>query len=517
MGYLLAKTRTIAIVTMAAMLSILLLSPAAAADEAGSLFAYGEYVPGHSLYSVDGYGDLLYYDDGNGIAHIVRVSIPEGTSAETHPDNPAAPGPIAERSFTEISTYNFQSDISWSGNGRAEFYVDDSYIYYGPVGGIESWLKNPDGTFGQYQGKLDIPAPNKGETLAYDITGATWYSSTASRTIYSFQVGVDTEWQPEFTYPSYGGGQGYHGGLDFVGGYLWVSELKTDYLGQWQRVVAGDGSAIWVEVNRFSYSQPEQNVRGLGFGPLGHFWATGGNWKVKQTPPSLYEIGGGPVQVSASFGWSPQPAEEGSPVSFNDASVVWPDTVVSRDWSFGDGNISQEQNPTHTYGDNGLYQVSLTVTTENGYQVAGWQNIIIENVPPVVEAGPDQTVSEGDSVSIAANSSDPGWLDTHTITWDFGDNTTASGNLNTSHVYADNGVYTVNVSVTDDDGGTGTDTLIVTVNNVAPVVNAATRRLSTIKELWTATPRQSTGVTARQSRPSSSVKVPSDLPARPRA
>jgi hypothetical protein len=38
------------------------------------------------------------------------------------------------------------------------------------------------------------------------------------------------------------------------------------------------------------------------------------------------------------------------------------------------------------------------------------------------------------------------------------------------HVYGDNGVYTVTVSVSDDDSGTGASTLMVTVQNVAPAV-----------------------------------------------
>jgi PKD repeat protein len=39
-----------------------------------------------------------------------------------------------------------------------------------------------------------------------------------------------------------------------------------------------------------------------------------------------------------------------------------------------------------------------------------------------------------------------------------------------THVYADNGFYTVTVCVTDDNGGVGCDTLLMTVRNVAPTV-----------------------------------------------
>ena len=42
-----------------------------------------------------------------------------------------------------------------------------------------------------------------------------------------------------------------------------------------------------------------------------------------------------------------------------------------------------------------------------------------------------------------------------------------------THVYADDGTYTVKVTVHDDNGGSGFDTFTVTVKNVPPVVIAA--------------------------------------------
>jgi hypothetical protein len=73
--------------------------------------------------------------------------------------------------------------------------------------------------------------------------------------------------------------------------------------------------------------------------------------------------------------------------------------------------------------------------------------------------------------------------DTHTATIDWGDGTPlvpgtvtqsptgAGSNVTGSHVYADNGTYTVTVTVTDDDGDSSSDTLLVTVHNVAPTLS----------------------------------------------
>ena len=36
-------------------------------------FVYGEYAPGQDVYSINGYGDLLYVADENGYCYIYRV------------------------------------------------------------------------------------------------------------------------------------------------------------------------------------------------------------------------------------------------------------------------------------------------------------------------------------------------------------------------------------------------------------------------------------------------------------
>jgi len=260
--------------------------------------------------------------------------------------------------------------------------------------------------------------------------------------------------------------------MEFVGGYLWVSETKTDCIGQWQYTGNGEYNG-WQEVNRFLYSYLS-NLQGLGSGPLGHFWAGSGGWKVKGKYQPIYEIGGGLVQVTGGFTWTPELPNEGSLVNFTDTSTSWPDVIAGWSWGFGDDGTSNKQNPAHAYGDDGTYTVILTITNSNGYQETVSHDVVIIDVPPIAEAGQDQIVDEGEIVSFSGSITDPGWLDTHTTEWDFGDSSTSSGTLTPTHAYGDNGPNQVTLTVTDNDDelAIDTDTLTVTVLNVAPVVDA---------------------------------------------
>ncbi|GAA4340053.1 collagenase [Actinomadura luteofluorescens] len=53
-------------------------------------------------------------------------------------------------------------------------------------------------------------------------------------------------------------------------------------------------------------------------------------------------------------------------VSFTDQSTDSDGTIASRRWDFGDGATSTSANPSHTYGADGTYTVSLTVTDDKG-------------------------------------------------------------------------------------------------------------------------------------------------------
>jgi hypothetical protein len=85
--------------------------------------------------------------------------------------------------------------------------------------------------------------------------------------------------------------------------------------------------------------------------------------------------------------------------------------------------------------------------------------------PPVANAGADKTGNEGSAVSFTGSAT--GGEGALTYSWNFGDGGTATGQT-VSRTYADNGTFTVTLTVTDSLGRSSTDTAVVTVSNVAP-------------------------------------------------
>ena len=98
------------------------------------------------------------------------------------------------------------------------------------------------------------------------------------------------------------------------------------------------------------------------------------------------------------------------------------------------------------------------------------------NAVPVVNAGSDLAGTAGVAMPVSTSFTDAGTLDTHSATVDWGDGSTlfdvgaVAVGFSRSHTYAAAGTYTATVCVTDDDGGVGCDTTVVSwLPNAPPV------------------------------------------------
>jgi len=159
--------------------------------------------------------------------------------------------------------------------------------------------------------------------------------------------------------------------------------------------------------------------------------------------------------------------------------------IVLYEWDWDSDGIYETSGmvPTAEYTWSLEYSgtVTLRVTDNDGLigidtaQVNIGQTI---NVPPVVDAGDDQSIDEGSTFSGSGSFSDGNVGDSWTATVDYGDGSGVQTliligtTFDLNHTYIDNGTYNITVSVTDSSDETGTDTFILTVVNVAPAVIA---------------------------------------------
>ena len=164
----------------------------------------------------------------------------------------------------------------------------------------------------------------------------------------------------------------------------------------------------------------------------------------------------------------PYTGNEGAGIILNDASAVddlnqssvvvsW--SINSAQCSFADANVIH---PTLTCQDNGSFIATLTATDSINPSVSSNATVTVSNVAPTLGPINIPVSLNPINTTILANASftDPGSLDTHTATWDWGDGTTSAGTINetagngtasASHTYTVAGVYNVTLKITDKD------------------------------------------------------------------
>lgn len=154
-----------------------------------------------------------------------------------------------------------------------------------------------------------------------------------------------------------------------------------------------------------------------------------------------------------------------------------------------------------TPDDEGTYVASLAGTDHTGRTGVASVTINAQNVQPtptITSVAPTSGLpllflTPNLGLTFAGNFSDPGALDLHTATWDFGDGSTSttkfgaggSAAVSTAHSYGAGATYTVTLTVTDDDGGVGqasTRVLVQTPQQALSSISGTVQKISSLND-----------------------------------
>ena len=144
-------------------------------------------------------------------------------------------------------------------------------------------------------------------------------------------------------------------------------------------------------------------------------------------------------------------------------------TITSWYWNFGDtltgtDNTSTLQNPDHTFSGPGTFNTMLIATNVNGCSDTAWHDVTVDSLPDA-----DFTMST--PVTCLYNAVEFTGISQETLTWqwDFGDGTTATGQI-VQHTYTSVGTFMVTATATDAHGCMSTVSKFVSVSQ-APVTD----------------------------------------------
>lgn len=199
-----------------------------------------------------------------------------------------------------------------------------------------------------------------------------------------------------------------------------------------------------------------------------------GVWRLTFAPPSA-DAGG------------PYVTDEGDDVTLSAAGSSG-NSALTYAWDLDDDGEFDDATgvsvPFTMVGQDGVFTVRVKVTDVDGAYDIDDATVTVNNVAPTIDTlDSDGPVDENSIVTVSGTASDPGWLDVLSATVDWGDGgpvvplagigeqnrPDATLAFSDTHVYGDNGVFTVTVCVADDDTQT-CDTTDVVVDNVDPTV-----------------------------------------------
>ena len=267
--------------------------------------------------------------------------------------------------------------------------------------------------------------------------------------------------------------------------------------------------------NAGTYSDPDGDAVSLkaSVGSVAHTGTSSGSWSWSYPPSDEQPVqtvtitaddGHGATATAAfsftiasvpptvAIGAAPASGPEGTAIALagtaSSQSAADNSAGFTYSWSVTkDGNAFASgtgPNVNFTPDDEGSFVVTLQATDDGNATGSASVTIAGANVAPTAAIGgvthDTMVLVAGQPVTFNGGFTDPGKLDTHTSTLDWGDQTAADtyafaagvqSDVTDEHSYAAAGTYTVKYSVTDDDGGASSLSVKVTVETPAQALS----------------------------------------------
>ena len=429
------------------------------------------------------------------------ASVPEGTSVSTQVE------------LTDIAEDTLVGSINWGDGSRLAAFgagttsVSHTYMEPGAYTITLTGRDDDHGTTTETRSitvtdvapvvrEVVLPTADEGETVTLEVLADLVRSDTLTDCSWTFGDGgtgtgcvVDHQWVQDGDYPVTVTVTDDEGTTATATATLTVDNVCPDAVANADRAMEGypfvveaitmDPGVLDTHEWAFQFESSSVQVWGTSnvathiFPDDGHWWA------ALQVRDDAGCIGGEGYYVTvtneqplANAITGPLTGVEGDALSLTceavDPSPV-DEAALTYDWTWGDSTTASGRTATHTWGDDGSYSVECTVTDPQGADDSIAATVVLTNADPILDSSTvPVTADEGDHVAFSASFHDPGFDDELSATWSVSDGTTLGGSI-VGYDLVDDGVYTVELTVADDDGGTATRSHTLTVANLPPV------------------------------------------------